>query len=816
MENLILDIRYGIRSLLRNKAFTIVAILALAVGIGATTAIFSIVNTILLRPLPYHESDRLEILFHHYLKLDLKASVSAVGYEHYRKNLKSIESMGAFTGWAANLTGVDSPERLSGGAVTHTFFSTLGVRPARGRTFLPEESTDGRNRVVVLTDALWKRRFAADPGIVGRSIMLNGRNHTVVGIMPEDFRFGSEFGQQVEIYSPVVFTEQQLDPNNWGFEFLFTLLRLKPGVTREALQSELDTVAAGVRRLVNGEQDSARPITWKLLIENFRENIVGDIRPALRILMAAVGLVLLIACANVANLLLARASGRQKELALRAALGAGRWRIIRQLLTESVLLGVFGGALGLALAWGGLKFLVALSPENIPRTGEIGIDWMALGFTLLISTLTGLIFGAAPAWQASRSDLHETLKEGGRTGAVSGKRGLRNMLVVAEVAVALVLLIGAGLLIRSFLKVQQVNPGFNPEKMLVLQLSLPDSKYPEPADRDRFFQSMIEKVRAIPGVERAGISTSVPMSGSNSSASFTIEGRQVPRGETSPWGNRWYAGPDYFQTMGISLIKGRYFDERDTADSPLVAIIDQSMQSKFWPDEDPIGKRISFGRSDSGDPVWREIVGVVGHVKQMGLDGASPVQYYIPHRQNPAAGVYLAVRTGQGDPAALTATVRGAIQSIDPELPVFKVRTMEKIVADSLMPRRFAMVLLGAFAGIAMLLASVGLYGVMSYSVAQRTHEIGVRMALGARAASVLGMVIRQGMVLTVIGLLIGIAGAYFLTGLMSSLLFGVGTADPITFVLFSIALMLVSLLASYIPARRATKVDPMIALRYE
>jgi len=816
MENLIRDLKFGIRSLLKNRTFSIVAIVALAVGIGATTAIFSIVNTILIRPLPYRESDRLEILYHHYPKLDLKASVSAVGYNHYVKNLKSVESMGCYTGWAANLTGVDSPERLSGGRVSHTFFSTLGVQPARGRSFQADEEAEGKNRVVVLSHELWNRRFAADPGLVGGTIMINGENHTVIGIMPPDFHFGSEFGQEVEIYSPVAFTTDQLDPNNWGFEFLFTLLRLKPGVSREAAQTELDSIAAGVRRQINGDADNAREINWTLLIENFRENIVGDIRPALKILMAAVAMVLLIACANVANLLLARSSGRQKEFALRSALGAGQGRIFRQLITESVLLSMIGGVLGLMLAYGGLRFLVSLSPENIPRTNEIGIDWTVLLFAIGVSLLTGIIFGIAPALQSSKSDLHESLKEGGRTGTGVARRNLRNLLVIAEVAVALVLLIGAGLLIRSFLNVQRVDPGFNPEKMLVLQLSLPEAKYPEPADRDRFFQTVMPKVRSLPGVQNAGFSTSVPMSGYNSSASFTIEGRNVAKGEMSPWGNRWYAGPGYFQTMGIPLIRGRFFEERDSSDAPLVAIIDETMAQKFWPNEDPIGRRISFGRTDSGDRVWREIVGIVGHVKQKGLDDKSPVQYYVPYRQMTSANVYLAVRSGQDDSAALTGSVRNAIQSVDREIPVFKVRTMEKIVADSLMPRRFAMVLLGIFALIAMLLASVGLYGVMSYSVAQRTHEIGVRMALGARAASVLGMVIRQGMVLTVAGLVLGIAGAFALTGLMSSLVFGVGTADPVTYVLFSIALLAVSFLASYIPARRATRVDPMIALRYE
>ncbi|QQS47461.1 MAG: ABC transporter permease [Acidobacteriota bacterium] len=816
MENLIRDLKFGLRSLLKARSFLIISVIALAIGIGANTAIFSVVNSILIKPLPYRDSDRLVMLYHHYPKLELKASVSAVGYNHYRKNVKSFESLGAFTGWAANLTGIDVPERLTGGAVTHTFFSTLGVSPARGRTFQPDEEVAGKNRVVVLTDGLWKRRFGGAPDMVGRSIMLNGENYTVIGIMHPDFRFGSEFGQEVEIYTPAVFTPPQLDPNNWGFEFLTVLARLKPGVSLEASQTELNGIATGVRRDVMEEADPTKADKWTLLLEDFREIIVGDIRPALRILMLAVGLVLLIACANVANLQLARASSRQREMALRSALGAGRGRIIRQLLTESLLLAVIGGVCGLLLAWAGIKLLVAISPENIPRTHEIGIDSMTLAFTIGVSILTGLLFGLAPAWQTSRTDLHETLKEGGRTGASFTRGRVRSLLVVGEVAVALALLIGAGLLIRSFLKVQEVAPGFRQDKLLIMQLSLPDTKYPEPADRDRFYQSMIEKVRAIPGVQAAGINSSVPMSGSNSSASFSIEGREVARGEMMPWGNRWFAGPTYFQTMGIPLIRGRYFEERDAVDAPLAAIIDETMARKFWPNEDPIGKRISFSRDDNGERAWREIVGIVGHVKQKGLEGESPVQYYIPQRQMPSGSVYLAIRSMQDDPSSLAGVVRSAIQSIDRELPVFKVRTMEKVVSDSLMPRRFAMILLGSFALIALLLAAVGLYGIMSYSVVQRTHEIGIRMALGARASSVLGMVIKQGMLLTLAGLVLGLTGAFALAQIMSSLVFGIGTTDPLTFSLISVSLLLVAFVASYIPARRATRVDPMIALRYE
>jgi putative ABC transport system permease protein len=524
--------------------------------------------------------------------------------------------------------------------------------------------------------------------------------------------------------------------------------------------------------------------------------------------MFAVGFVLLIACANVANLLLARAAVRQKEIAIRSALGASRWRVVQQLLTESVLLALTGGLLGLLLAYLGVRFLLSLNENLIPRANEIGIDGRALAFTFGVSLLTGVLFGLAPALQSSKTDLHETLKEGGRSGVAHARRWLRSSLVVFEVTSALVLLIGAGLLIKSFWRVQEVNPGFNPKNLLVMQLSLPNTKYKEPPQIDGFFQKILQEIAALPGVKSAGISSSLPMSGMNSSGSFAIEGRTTPPGEMAPWGNRWAAGASYFQTMNIPLIRGRYFDDRDVSNSPGAAIIDETMARKFWPNEDPLGKRLAF-EGGQNNPRWREIVGIVRHVKQRGLDGESPVQYYYPHRQRPSSSVFLVIRT-EAEPQSATSAVRGVIQSADKELPVFKVTTMERMVADSMSQRRFTTILLGVFALVALVLASVGLYGVMSYTVAQRTHEIGVRMALGASSWN------RQGMTLVAAGAACGLAAAYGLTRLMASLLFGVRATDPLTFVLLPLALALVALLACYVPARRATKVDPMVALRSE
>ncbi|MFY9571107.1 MAG: ABC transporter permease [Blastocatellia bacterium] len=813
METLLQDLRYGARMLLKQPGFSVVAVIALALGIGANTAIFSVVNAILLRPLNYKDSDRLVQVYHNYPKLDLRASVSASGYSHYRDNCDSFEAIGAGTNWPVNLTDTGDPERLQGMAVTHTFFAMLGVDAARGRVISADEDQPGRNRVVVLTDNLWKRRFGADPNLVGNTIRLNGENYSVIGIMPPGFQFGREFGQAVDLYSPIAFTPQQLDPGRWRNEFLFVLARLKPNVTLDQAQAEMDTIAANVRQQYFGGGDANDPSSWGLLLRSWRENVVGEIRPALLVLLAAVAFVLLIACANVANLLLARAALRNKEIAIRSALGAGRWRVIRQLLTESVLLAIVGGVLGLALAYWGIGALLSLNEDRIPRASEIGIDSGVLLFTAGVSLLTGVLFGIFPALQTSKSDLHAVLKEGGRSG--SARRSVRGLFVVAEVALALVLLVGAGLLMKSFQKIQEVDPGFRAERLLTMQVSLPGGKYNEPQQIDAFFQQALEKIKTLPGVETAGVSTSVPMSGSGSSGSFSIEGRTVAPGEMAPWGNRWFAGASYFQTMGIPLVKGRYFDDRDVREAPQVAIIDTTMERKFWADEDPIGKRISFQRDPQGNPIWREVVGVAGHVKQRGLDGESPVQYYVPHRQLPISTVFLVVRTA-AMPTSMAAAVRGAVQEVDRELPVFRVTTMERMVSDSMAQRRFAMTLLGIFALVALILASVGLYGVMSYSVTHRTNEIGIRMALGARVNDVLSMVVRQGMKLSLAGVGIGLAGAFALTRVMRTLLFGVSTTDPLTFAVVALILAGVSLVACYIPARRATKVDPMVALRYE
>ncbi|HWP42075.1 MAG TPA: ABC transporter permease [Blastocatellia bacterium] len=811
MKRLLQDLRFGIRVLMKSPGFTAVAVLTLALGIGANSAIFSVVNAVLLRSLPYENPEELVLINHDYPKLNLSASVSAFGYTHYRDNAQSFENVAALTGWAANLTGQGEPERVQGNVVTTNFFSTLGVEPAIGRVFLPEEGQAGRNRVVVLSDSFWRRRFAADPNVLNQTIALNGENCTIVGIMPPGFEFGRELGFNVDLWAPLVFPPELLTPDNLTNEFLSVVARLKPGVTVEQGQAELDLIADNLRNQYRPQSDRS---DWGLTVQSFRERVVGDIRPALLVLLGAVGLVLLIACANVANLLLARGAARQKEIAIRTAMGASRFRIIRQLLTESLLLAVAGGGLGLALGLWGVKLLVSLNEARIPRAQEIGLDMNVLGFALLISLLTGIIFGLAPALQISRTDLHETLKEGGRGGTGGVRHRVRSGLVILETALALVLLVGAGLLVKSFIRLQQVDPGFRPENLLVMQLALPGTRYSEPQQIAAFYKQALDQISALPGVEAAGATSVLPLSGAGSSGSFRIQGREVAPGETLPHGARWSVTYDYFKAMGIPLKRGRYFSERDTADSPGVAIIDEAMARKYWPDEDPVGQRISF-EGPPNNRRWREIVGIVGHVKHTSLEGESRVQYYIPHPQRPQAGMFLAVRTA-GDPTSIAGAVRGVIQGLDRDLPVFRVRAMEELVYDAMARQRFSVFLLGIFGALALVLAAVGLYGVMAYSVTQRTHEIGIRMAMGAGRADVLKLIVGQGMLLTVTGLAIGIGAAFALTRLMSALLFGVSATDAAVFIIISLTLATVAFLACFIPARRATKIDPMVALRYE
>ena len=811
METLLQDLRFGFRTLVKSPGFAIVALLTLALGIGANSAIFSVINAILLRPLAYKNPEQLVLVNHNYTKINLKASVSAFGYAHYRDNAKSFESLTAITGWPANLTGQGEPERLTGQTVSANFFELLGASAAMGRTFAVGEDSEGKNRVVVLSHGFWQRRFASDANILNKTLSLNGENYTVVGVMSPSFQYGREIGMVIDLWAPIVFTPDQLSSNSLTNEFLAVMGRLRAGVTQQQAQAEMHNIASNLRQQYMQGADATN---WDLLLTSFRQQVVGDISTMLWIVMLVVGFVLLIACANVANLLLARAAARQKEIAVRTALGAGRWRIIRQLLTESILLSVAGGAFGLLIGYWGVKALVALNEDRIPRANEISLDWKVLLFTFGVSIVTGILFGIVPALQTTKADLHETLKEGGRSAAATTKQWVRSSLVVVEIGLALAVLVGAGLLVKSFLQVQQVNPGFNPEGLLTMHLSLPATKYSEAPQRANFYKQVLNDVRSLPGVQSVGAVSVLPLSGGGSSGSFRIEGREIPQGQSLPHGARWAATSDYFKTMGIPLIRGRYFEERDVAEALPVAIIDQSLAQKYWPNEDPVGKRISFEGSRD-NRIWREIVGLVGHVKHTDLEGESRAQYYIPHQQRPQPGMALVVRT-PNDPNSLAGSVRGVIKSADADLPVFRVRTMDQFVADSMTQRKFALLLICVFACLALLLSAIGLYGVMAYSVTQRTHELGLRMALGAQASDVLKLVVKQGMLLAVIGLALGVVGAIFLSRLMKTMLFNVSATDPLVFVAIALTLAAVALLACFVPARRATKVDPMVALRYE
>ncbi|HEX8184224.1 MAG TPA: ABC transporter permease [Blastocatellia bacterium] len=805
METLLQDIRYSIRVLLKSPAVTTVALITLTLGIGATSAIFSVVNAVLLRPLPYEEPDKLVFITERSPVLE-GMSVAYPNFLDWREQNGVFDKIGVYRRVSFNLTGSGDPDRFVGGEVSADVFNALRAKPIIGRTFLDEEDKAGASPVVVLSYGLWQRRFGKGADIVGQTLTLNGKPHTVVGIMPPDFRFPSG----VDLWVPVGLNADNPSWVRGNHPGLYAIARLKPGATIEQAQAEMETIA------VRLEQQYPQSNTGnRVAISPLLNRIVGDVRPALLILLAAVGLVLLIACVNVANLLLARAAARQKEIAVRMALGATRSRLIRQLLTESVMLSVAGGALGLLLAAWGTDLLVAISPNNVPRFAEIKLDNRVFAFTAAIAVVTGILFGLAPALHASKLNLNEMLKEGGR-GATAGfrRQRVRSLLVISEVAVALVLLISAGLLIKSFLRLQQVDPGFKPDNVLTAGIPLPRTKYLEPTKRIAFYESLFSRIASLPAVEAVGAVSELPVEG-GSQTFFVVEDRPLPPPEEIPLTEYSLVSTGYFKAMGLRLLSGREFNEQDVRDAPLVCIIDQNFAEQYWPGQDPIGKRMKYGGANPDNP-WATIVGVVANVKYQGLDQESPrVQTYMPYTQSTFLGASLVIRTA-GDPARLAAAVRSEVMALDPDLPVFDVRTMNDVLKESVAPRRLYMTLLGLFAGVAVTLAAIGLYGVMSYSVTQRTHELGIRMALGARQRDVLRLVVGQGMALAFAGIALGVIGAFGLTWLLSSLLFSVSATDPIIFIAIPLILAGVALGASFVPARRATKVDPMVALRYE
>jgi len=822
MGGLISDLRFGLRTLARTRALSLAAIATTALGVGALSAIFSVVNGVLLRPLPYPDPDRLLLIWENFSQKGLsRIAVSGPEYLDYRDRSRVLQSVAAYRYQAYNLTGEEAPERYLGATASPSLFPLLGARPTLGRVFLSEEEQPGRGQVALLSHGLWQRRFSSDPHVIGRALSLNGEDTTVVGVLPEGFAFPSG----AEIWMPLVLEGETLLHRQ--ARSLRVIARLKEGSTFKEAQGDLDDLA---RRL---QQDYPevypKQSGWSVTIVSLHEQIVGDARAGLLVLLGAVGCLLLVACANVANLLLARGASRQREMAVRSALGASGFRLVRQLLTESVLLALLGGSLGLLLALWGVDGLLSLNPDAIPRTEEIGIDTRVLGFTLLVSVLTGIAFGLAPARAALRGDLGLALKAG--ESRILGRYRVTSLLVVAEVAISLVLLSGAGLLMHSFFRLRAVNPGFRADNVLTMWIALPKATYDSQQKVSTFYVELLERIEALPGVESVGLIAGLPMGGSTSSWGFTTEAQPRPTPEEILEANFRMVSPGYFGVMGIPLIRGRAFIDQDDERAPGVVIVNETMARRFWPGQDPIGKRIRLGSPEperTWDGLWLSIVGVSGDVRDEALDLAPSPAFYVPYLQNPWRGMpeapYMTVvgRTmalavqAAVDAGQVVASIRREVSAIDPNQPLTNVRPMADLISDSVVAPRFRSFLLGLFAATALVLAAVGIYGVMACSVNERTREIGIRLALGAERSRMLRLVLGQGLRLTLLGSAAGASGAFALSGVLASLLFEVSPGDPVTFLAVILVQGAASLLACYLPARRATRVDPVRALRCE
>lgn len=804
IENTLQDARYSLRLMIKNPVFTLIVVLTLTLGIGANTAIFSFANGILLRSLPYPQSDRLVVLDETALKRGIDSmSVSYPNALDWREQNTVFQGIGIDYGTSRfSLSGIGQPETIRGSYISHGLLEVLGVAPMLGRPFTEVEDRPDTDTVVILGYDLWQKYFGGDQNIVGRTVMVNNRARIVVGVMPPGFKYP----EISELWTPLALTTKEFTRTDHG---LSAIARLKDGVTIEQAQAEMNNIAARI--------EQQNPVTNEGLgvsVTGLHKRLAGDYREGLLILLGVVGCVLLVACVNVANLMLARASARQKELALRAALGASRWRVIRQLMLESLILATIGGLLGLALSKGALHLLLQAIPIKLPFWMNFGLDLRVLAFTGGVTLLTGFIFGVVPALQSSRVDLNDTLKEGGRGSLTSSGSHSRSLLVVTEIALSLVLLVGAGLMIQSFLRLRRVNVGLDPKSVLTLSIGLPRVKYPEGPQRAAFFGSLTERVRALPGVEAAAATATLPLSGGNWGRSLTVEGYPVLPVGQAPMIQHTVVTPTYFETMGIHLLAGRDFTDADRTGAPLVTIVDERLAQKYWPNESAIGKRIRFGPPEDDEP-WHTVIGVVGAVRHQRIQEETRNSVYLPHQQIPVGGLAIVARTAT-DPKTLVAGVRREVAQIDSDLPVSNIATMEEVMAESIwQPRLYAM-LFAVFAGGALVLAVIGIYGVMAYIVITRTHEIGIRMALGATARDVFKLIVGRGMKLTAIGLVLGVGGAFALTRLMRGLLFNISATDPITFVLISVLLAVAAFLACYIPARRATKVDPLVALRYE
>jgi len=814
MQTLIQDLRYGARMLLKAPNITLTAVLTLALGVGAVVAIFSVVDAVLLRPLPYKEPERIALVQQHMPKLGwYYGGVSAPELLDYVAGNETFAEMAGYGIINLNLTGEREPQRLQVARVSPSLFPLLGVTPLLGRGFSAEEDEVGKNRVVALGEGLWRKHFGADPNIIGRVVKLDEAPYTVVSVMPARLRFPpaeAAFAGAVELWTPLALTDDERRARRRDSNFSL-IGRLKPGVKLEQAQADMAAIAARIeRQYPDIYRGNARIAATAV---GLTQQTVQNVRSMVLMLFGAVGLVLLIACANIANLQLARAAARRKEIAIRSALGASGWRIARQALTESLLLALIGGVIGLLLAVWALELIVKFGPENVPRLGEVSLDPRALGFTLLVTLLTGVLFGIAPALQSARVSLTETLNESGRASGAGGREGarLRGALVIMETALAVVLLLGAGLLINSFVRLLRTPPGFNPEGVVIARTTLPAARYPEAEHGKAVYRQALERIATLPGVERVSVASTLPLA-SDWQIGFRVEGGGESEFYTA-YGS-WVSN-DYFGAMGIPLKKGRAFTDEDRADTTPVVVINETMARRFWPGQEAIGKRIRWGGWNPQG--WLTIAGVVADVKFSSLEAESPPTVYMPVFQIPRIrrdAIFIARTTA--DPASLAAAMRRCVGAVDADLPVYDIRTMSQVISESVAQRRFTMSLLTIFAVTALALAAIGLYGVLSYAVAQRAKEIGIRMALGGRRRDVLKLVVGQGMKMALIGALAGLIASFALTRLMKNLLFGVSASDPLTFIAVALLLTAVALLACWIPARRAAKVDPMVALRCE
>lgn len=803
MDSLLKDIRYAMRALLRRPGFTAVAVITLALGIGANTAIFSVVHGVLLKPLPYPQPDRLVALRQANPATNPTqpdTQISPGNFLEWQRQSTVFSSLAAYRTVSYNLTNDGNPERLLAGRVSSGLFRLLGAQPLLGRDFLDEEDQPGRDKVVIISEGLWQRRFGADTNIIGKTLKLDGDDFAVVGVMPSAFRLPDQ--RERELWTPIAFKDNE--KTLYQARYIDAIARLKPEVGVTQAQSEMTAIGA---RLAQEYPDANTG--WTIKVTPLLDFVVGDVKTILWVLFAAVAVVLLIACANVTNLLLARATTRQKEMAVRAALGASRRAIVRQLATESLLLALLGALAAWPLATWGVRGLLAAAPADLPRLASVSIDNRALLFTLAITLVTAFIFGLAPALQVLKFDSNPALKD--QHGRSVRQQRIGNLLIASEVALALMLLVGGGLLLRTVWQLNRVDPGFNERNALAVTLQLPEKKYGGPNDVARFSEQLVQQVSTLPGVEATGIARILPIV-HDLPTGFYVEGRPRPKDNDLPQTNYSAVSPGYFEAMGIPLVAGRAFTEHDTQDMPRVAIISQTLAQRFFPNGDAIGKRINV---NTGPESFREIVGIAGDVKQNGLTKETRPHTYEPFAQAPNQFMTLIVRSTT-DPESLVPAIRSKVLALDSELPLQRVTTLDRVIANSIRQQRFTSLVLSVFAGVALLLAAAGLYGVISYSVAQRTHELGIRVALGAQVKDVMRLVLRQGMAIVVAGEVIGIIGAFGLTRLLGGLLFGVTPTDAATFIAVTIVLTVVALLACYIPARRATKVDPLVALRYE